>query len=239
MTTHSKTRLFLLGARDIIPLILAAIPFGLVFGALAQSNGLSNSAIISMSLFVFAGASQFIAATLLGKAAIPVILFTVFIVNLRHMLYSAALAPHVKKEPHWLRSIMSFWLTDESFATVSNYISQKTGTQHHLPSYYLGAAINMYVCWQISTWLGMIMGQSTPDMTDWGLDIAMIVAFIGIVIPTLRNKARWACALTALVCALITHDWPHQTGLLASSILAIAIGVLLSHIEPQREHGND
>ena len=227
MTDTSKTKLFLLGARDITPLILAAIPFGLVFGALAQSNGFSDEATMGMSLFVFAGASQFIAATLLGKAAIPVILFTVFIVNLRHMLYSAALMPHVRKEKHWLRGIMSFWLTDESFATVSNRISL-TKAEEHLPSYYLGAAITMYVCWQISTWLGIRMGQETPDMTNWGLDIAMVVAFIGIVVPTLKGKPQWACALTAFASALLTHDWPNQTGLLASSVIAIGVGVLLS-----------
>ncbi len=228
MIDSSKIKFFLLGARDIVPLIFAAIPFGLVFGALAHSNGLSNFATMGMSLFVFAGASQFIAATLLGKAAIPVIMFTVFIVNLRHMLYSAALMPHVKKEPHWLRGMMSFWLTDESFATVSNYISRAKSTEH-LPSYYLGAAITMYASWQLSTWLGIIMGQRTPDMTNWGLDIAMVVAFIGIVVPTLKNKARLACALCAFSSALITHDWPHQTGLLVSSIIAIAVGVFLSH----------
>lgn len=238
MTTKSKSTLFLLGARDITPLIFAAIPFGLVFGALAQSNGLSNSAIMGMSMFVFAGASQFIAATLLGKAAIPVILFTVFIVNLRHMLYSAALMPHVKNERHWLRAVMSFWLTDESFATVSRHISQSKNTQH-IPSYYLGAAITMYGSWQVSTWLGIIMGQETPDMTNWGLDIAMVVAFIGIVVPTLKNKAKWACCITAFVSAVLTHDWPHQTGLLASSLLAIAVGVLLTRRTAKEINDND
>ena len=95
MSTKAKSSLFLQGAVDSSPLILAAIPFGLIFGALAITTGLSAWATLSMSLFVFAGASQFIAVSLLASAtALPVILLTVFVVNLRHMLYAASLMPH-------------------------------------------------------------------------------------------------------------------------------------------------
>ena len=233
---ESRIRLLLTGARDTLPLIFAAIPFGLVFGALAQSNGLSVEATIGMSALVFAGSSQFIAATLIGSAAaLPVVLLTVFIVNLRHMLYSASMMPYVRNLPQGLRVIMSFWLTDETFATVSTRLNPET-TGKELSWYYIGSAVAMYSNWQICTMLGIFMEQKIPDMTGWGLDIAMVVAFIGIIVPALHQASHWVCAFVAAFSALLTHDWPNQSGLLFSSILAIVVGVLLARKDAVNTH---
>ena len=224
----NNTGLFFQGARDIIPLLIAAAPFGIVFGALAQSNGLSIAATMGMSLMVFAGSSQFVAITLIGiSAAVPVILLTVFIVNLRHMLYAISLMPKVTNLPQKLRLIMAFWLTDEAYATLSKRLLDEP-SMPNFHWYYLGAAFAMYFNWQCCTAIGIFLGHEVPDLTKWGLDIAMVVAFVGIVVPILKNKAQWACAGTAFFSALLTHSWPHQTGLLFSSLIAIAVGLLLS-----------
>lgn len=232
-SSSTQLSLFLKGARDIIPLLIAAAPFGIVYGALAISNGLSVLATMGMSLLVFAGSSQFVAVTLLGiGAAIPIIVLTVFVVNLRHMLYAVSMMPYVSKLSQRIRIIMAFWLTDESYATLSKgLIDEPTMPNFH--RYYLGAAVAMYVNWQICTILGIYLGQEIPDLTKWGLDIAMVVAFVGIVVPILKNRAQWACATTAFFGALITHSWPYQSGLLLSSLLAISVGVLLSTTETE------
>jgi len=225
----NKSESFLRGGRDTIPLIIAAAPFGLVYGALAISQGLSEWIIMAMSLFVFAGASQFVAVTLLASAtAYPVILMTVFIVNLRHMLYAASLMPQLAKVSAWLRIPMAFWLTDETFAVISNRLSQAKNDDG-FTSYYLGSGIFMYSSWVFFSWLGMTLGQEIPNITRWGLDVAMVVAFVTIVVPLLKKRADWACAVTAGVSAILTYHWPHQTGLLFSSFIAIAVGVALSH----------
>ena len=118
---NQSPNLFIRGARDIIPLLIAAAPFGIVYGALAQANGLSILATMGMSLFVFAGSSQFVAVTLIGVgAAVPIIILTVFVVNLRHMLYAVSMMPYVSQLPQKTRVLLSFWLTDESYATLSN-----------------------------------------------------------------------------------------------------------------------
>jgi len=223
----NSSRQILMGARDTLPLIFAAIPFGVIYGALAISSGLSESIALAMSLFVFAGASQFIAVSLIAStAAIPVILITVFIVNLRHMLYAASLMPQASKVSKWIRIPMAFWLTDETFAVVSNRLNQDAEAPGFL-WYYFGSAIAMYSFWIISTWTGITLGQHIPDMASWGLDVALVVAFIGIVVPALKNRSHWACALTGAVTAVLCHDWPHQTGLLFASLLAITLGVFL------------
>ena len=240
MSTKVKFSLFLKGALDSSPLILAAIPFGLIFGALSITTGLSAWATLSMSLFVFAGASQFIAVSLLASAtALPVILLTVFVVNLRHMLYAASLMPQVENLPQKFRFPMAFWLTDETFAVVSNHVAGKKDTPG-LHWYFLGSALAMYTVWAICTVIGIIMGQQIPDIASWGLDVAMLVGFIGIVVPNLKFRADWVCAATAMFSTLITYHWPNQTGLLFSSFLAISVAVLLDRrvkvgVEPNHE----
>src|SRR5512135_2810064 len=107
---------FLAGAKATFPLIVGAIPFGIIFGALAAASGLSFAATAAMSAFVFAGSAQFIAVGLVAAGTgWPFIVLTTFVVNLRHMLYSATLAPHVKRLPQRWKIPLAFWLTDETF----------------------------------------------------------------------------------------------------------------------------
>jgi 4-azaleucine resistance transporter AzlC len=217
-----------LGALETLPLVVAAFPFGIVFGALAHSYGLGFAVALGMSAIVFAGASQFIAVTLLGTGtALPVIVLTVFIVNLRQMLYSANLMHHVKAWPQRWRLPLAYLLTDETFAAVSDRLNRHPEAPG-LRWFYLGSALFMYSFWQIATVLGYLLGEQLPGLADWGLDVAMIVAFVGIVVPALQARADWACAATAFVAASLSWHWPHQTGLLFSSLLAIAVGMWVS-----------
>lgn len=219
---------FITGILATLPLVVAAFPFGLVFGAMAHSQGLTFGVTAGMSAIVFAGASQFIAITLLASAsALPIIVVTVFIVNLRQMLYSANLMPYTQHWPGLSKAILAFALTDETFAVTSNRIAQQPDDPG-LRWYYAGSAAFMYTFWQIATILGFYLGSRFPALAGWGLDVAMIVAFIGIVTPQLRRRADWACALTSGFSAYLTYDWPHQTGLLFTALLAIGVGLLVS-----------
>ncbi len=227
---HSRSKNMALGALETLPLVVAAFPFGLVFGALAQGIGLRFVEALGMSAIVFAGASQFIALSLLaGAALLPVIVFTVFVVNLRQMLYSANLMHHTGHWPQPLRALLAFWLTDETFAVVTDRLNRHPG-EPGLRWFYLGSALFMYSFWQLATVLGYLLGERVPGLANWGLDVAMIVAFIGIVVPALRRRADWACGATAFAAALLTHDWPHQSGLLCASLLAIAVGMWASRV---------
>jgi 4-azaleucine resistance transporter AzlC len=215
--------------KDTFALVVAAIPFGLVFGAMGQAQGLADWVTLGISIFVFAGASQFIAITMLAAgAAIPVIVLTVFIVNLRHVLYSVSLIPVVQGLPLKWRLPMAFTITDETFAVVYNKMSLSR-THQNLPIYYLGSSVFMYLNWILCTWIGILLGSQLPSLTSFGLDIAMVVAFIGIVVPNLKLPSHWLCAITAAVSGILTYQWPHQTGLLLSSLLAIIVGVTIEN----------
>ena len=212
------------GARDTLPLIVGAVPFGIVFGTLAVSSGLSPAVSMGLSLFVFAGASQFVAVGLvLQAAAMPVIVLTTFIVNLRHALYAASLAPYVAHLPQrWLLPL-GFCLTDESYAVViKRYQRADASPLKHW--YYLGSALAMYANWQLCTAVGIWVGQHLQHIANWGLEFAMVASFIGIVLPMLTSYPLLACALASGTIALLLHDLPYQLGLVCAALAGVGTG---------------
>jgi 4-azaleucine resistance transporter AzlC len=227
---------FLAGARDTFPLIVGAIPFGLIFGTLAISSGLSFAATMAMSAIVFAGSAQFIAVGLvMAGTGWPIIILTTFVVNLRHALYSATLAPYVKKLPQRWQIPMAFWLTDETFAVVAARYNQ-VGDSPHLRWYYLGSALFMYLNWQFCTFLGLTVGRLIPDAAAWGLDFAMPVTFIGMVIPYLKNRPMWASVVVSGVVALLAYPMPHKLGLIIAAMAGITTGVIIETLSSRENN---
>ena len=223
------------GAKATLPLIVGAIPFGILFGTLAGPSGLSLVATLAMSLIVFAGSAQFIALGLLASgASIGVIIVTTFVVNLRHLLYSAALVERVKDLPQRWRIPLAFWLTDETFAAVSNRLLTG-GNDANARWFYLGSALAMYGNWQLCTWLGLTLGELFPDMTHWGLDFAMSVTFLGMVAPYLRNQPMWLCVIASGAMAMATWQMPHKLGLIVAAITGIAVGYAALRLQQRRE----
>ena len=223
----SRLQHFLYGCRDSIPMIVGILPFGLIYGALASLAGLSLAQALGMSLLVYAGSAQFIAISLLtlGSGTL-VILLTTLVVNLRHVLYSAALQPYVGGLSQRWRVPLAFGLTDETFAVVQRrYLAR--GMSEHGQWYHAGVALPLYLSWVGSSLVGALFGQSVPNLAGWGLDFAMLATFIGIVVPALRNQPQIAAALVAGAVALLCHAWPYKLGLMAAALSGIAVGVWL------------
>ena len=217
---------FIAGAKAIVPLVIGAIPFGIIFGTLAQSSGLSFAGAIAMSAVVFAGSAQFIALGLLATGtSFPIIILTTFVVNLRHLLYSLSLVTHVRRLSSIWKLAIGFWLTDEVFAVAINRYQQSDCSKYK-HWYYLGAAWFMYLNWQICTVVGLTLGGLIPDATSWGLDFAMSVTFIGMIIPYLKNRSMTTAVVVSGIIALVTQDLPHQSGLIVSAIAGIMSGML-------------
>jgi 4-azaleucine resistance transporter AzlC len=226
MTNTSPRAALLAGARDTFPLLVGAWPFGIIFGALAVTSGFSPLGAAVMSAVVFAGSSQFIAVGLVAAATPPaVIILTTFVVNLRHMLYSATLAPHLSKLPHGWLFPLGFWLTDESFVVAAKRFTEAEHSQDK-HWYLLGSEIAMYANWQLVTWIGILAGQAIQDPSSWGLDFAMVVTFIGMLVPLVKDRPALASVLVAAVTAILAHGLPNQLGLLLAALLGIAAGVV-------------
>ena len=212
--------------RGIFPLIVGAIPFGIIFGTLATTSGLSPMGTLAMSAFVFAGSSQFIAAGMLAAGSgWLLIVLTAFVVNLRHLLYAVSLVPYVKMLPQRWKVPLAFWLTDESYAVaIQRYEALDNSPFKHW--YYLGAALTMYINWQVCTLIGITVGQLIPNAAEWGLDFAMSVTFIGMVVPYVKNKPMAASVVVAGVAALLAHSLPHKLGLMVAAGCGIAAGAI-------------
>lgn len=229
---------FLDGCKAIIPLVLGAIPFGIIYGALAITAGMSPLATVAMSLFVFAGSSQFIATGLFGAgASVGLIVLTTFIVNLRHMLYAASLAPYMRGVSHRWLVPLGHWLTDEAYAVViKRYTTEENADSPYKHWFYFGAAFLMYANWQLCTVIGIVAGSTFENASEWGLDFAMVVTFIGIVVPLVINRPMLGAVIASGVTALIFNDLPHQMGLMVAAFVGIAIGYALeTYFTPKLE----
>lgn len=221
---------FWAGVRDIFPLIVGAIPFGIIFGTLAISSGLSAGGTLAMSALVFAGSSQFIAVGMIAaKTGWLLIVLTAFVVNLRHLLYAVSLVPYVKQRSQRWKVPLAFWLTDEVFAVaIRRYEADDLSPYKHW--YYLGGAIAMYSNWQVCTLLGITVGQRVPNAADWGLDFAMSVTFIGMVIPYLKTRPMLAAVIVAGAVAIAANPLSHKLGLMIAAGAGVTAGVLTERI---------
>lgn len=216
---------FWAGVRAEFPLLVGVFPFGLIYGALALNSGLSTSAAQMMSSIVFAGTSQFIAAQLFHESAPGfVIVMTIAVVNLRHMLYSASLAPYVASLPTRWKVLLSYLLTDEAYApSVLHY--EKQGVTRHGHWFFLGAGFALWFIWQVSTALGIFLGSAIPE--SWSLDFALPLTFIAMVVPVLKDRPAIAASLSAGAVALLAFSLPYRSGLILAALVGIAVGTFL------------
>ncbi len=221
----SRLKDFLSGVRDEIPITLGDIPFGLIFGALAIHVGLSPFAANATSFLIFAGSAQFITVQLLGAgASLAVILMVVFVVNIRHVLYSASVAPYVSHlKPIW-KYVLAYFLTDEAYAVaITNY--DKNGVSDTRHWYFLGAGVTLWTAWNISTLVGILVGGSIGS--NWPVGFFLPLTFIALVVPALKDHPSVAAAVIAGAVGLLTMNFPYKTGLLIAAFCGIAAGLLL------------
>jgi 4-azaleucine resistance transporter AzlC len=219
------TKSFWDGVRAEVPLLIGVFPFGLIYGALALKAGLSPAASQMMSSIVFAGSSQFVTTQLVHESTPGiVIILTIAVVNLRHMLYSASLAPYLKEISLKWKVLLSYLLTDEAYApSILHYEEEGiTPTSHW---FVLGAGFALWFNWQLSTAVGIFLGTAIPD--EWHLDFALPLTFIAMVVPVLKNKPMIAAALSAGMVALIAHSLPFSLGLILAAFTGIFVGSVL------------
>lgn len=226
MNDPSSRRIeFWRGARDSVPMLIGAAPLAVIFGTLAVPSGLSSTGAVLMSMFVFAGSSQFIALTLLASGTgAALIVLTTLVVNLRHALYSANLQPHVSKLPQLWRLPLAFWLTDETFAlTQRRYAEADTSPFKHW--YYLGSCLAMYPNWLLWTVTGVVLGRTMAGISTLGLEFAMVATFTAIVVPFLRTRPMVASALTSAAVALLARGLPYKLSLMLAALAGVIVGV--------------
>lgn len=175
-----------------------ALLVGTTFGVVARQSGLEPLEIVAMSLFVFAGASQFAMVQLFAESApIPVVIVSVLFINLRHLLMATSLSPQLGRLPMARRLFAAFFLTDESFAMATGHFRRGGRSL----AYYFTFAIALYVLWNLATVIGIVVGGAIGDPRRFGVDFAITATFIGIVVLAIRHRTDVVIAVVAAAVA--------------------------------------
>ena len=231
----SRLSEFLAGCRDEAPLLLGVAPFGMLYGIGALAVGMPVWLAQLTSMLVFAGAAQLVIVQMLGAAAgaLPIGL-TAVLLNLRHMLYSASVAEHVRHLPRRWRVLLAYLLTDEAYAVAILRYARPAGPGPDLRHwYFLGCGLTLWGCWQLSTALGIAFGARIPP--EWDIDFAVPLTFIALLTLLVKERAGQAAALVAALAVLALAALPYRLGL----VLAIVLGLLAGAAVARRGEGGD
>lgn len=231
----SRLSEFLAGCHDEAPLQLGVVPFGMLYGIGALAAGMPPWLAQAASAVVFAGAAQLVIVQMLGAAAgaLPIGL-TAVLLNLRHMLYSASVAEHVRHLPRRWRVLLAYLLTDEAYAVAILRYARPAGPGPDLRHwYFLGCGLTLWGCWQLSTALGIAFGARIPP--EWDIDFAVPLTFIALLTLLVKERAGQAAALVAALAVLALAALPYRLGL----VLAIVLGLLAGAAVARCGEGGD
>lgn len=213
------------GFQRSIPVIVSAFPFSLLFGAVAVDNGLTVGEATAMSAMLFAGASQMVGIELFGHHIAPwLVVFSIFAVNFRHVLYSAAVGRRISHWPVLQQAIAFFFLTDPQFAETEQR-AEKSPPVTFL--WYMAMAIPLYSLWVAGSFLGASFGNLISNPYALGLDFMLALYFLGLVMG-FRKRPLWlplvvvSGAASMFAYRYVGSPWHVSLGALAGIALAAA-----------------
>lgn len=218
----SRRDAFLDGARAVGPVLVGVVPFGLVAGAAAVRVGLSGLQAVGLSVVVFAGASQLAAIELVGKdAPLAVVVVTALVINLRMTMYSASIAPYFRDAATRFRAGLAYLLTDQAYAlSVTRF---RTDDEVDRYWYYLGAAVPLWIVWQICTVVGVVVGARVPESLP--LEFAVPLTFLALLVPSITDRPSAVAAATAGVIAVVGTGLPLNLGLVIAAVVGVVVGL--------------
>lgn len=217
---------FLAGLKRIGPIIVSAAPFGVLFGAVAVQHGMSVGEATLMSALVYAGASQLVGVELFDQN-LPawIVILSIFAVNFRHVLYSAAIARHIQSLRPMQKAVNFFLLTDPHYAEIER---QAFDRQPITFGWVLGLGLGLYVPWLVLSFLGCMLGAFIGDPRSIGLDVLLPVYFLGLVMG-FRSRANWLPVVIAssigsmIAIRFVGSPWHVSLGALAGILVAVLL----------------
>lgn len=221
MTEHSFSQ----GLRAAVPVVLGYLGIGLAAGVVERAAGLSYAEVLLLSTVLYAGSAQFVLTGMLAQAsAAPAIVLTVFLLNLRHLLLSAALAPALRKVPAWKSALLGLQLTDETFVVAA-------GRAEISPAWMAGLNLAAWSTWALANLAGAAISGAAGDLR--ALAFALPSMFAGLlVLQTKRFPGRalpLAVIAVSVLAALTTHfAAPGPGAVIAATILGASAGLMLS-----------
>jgi len=230
VSTNTTRQAFRDGVTAVSPLLVGVVPFGLAFGVAAGQSSIGGVLGYASSLIIFAGAAQLTTVQLFDDgAATAVIIITALVINSRHLMYSAAMAPHFREFPRHWRLVLPYVMTDQAFAVSITRFEDVTDPAYKR-RYYTGAALGLFVTWQATTGLGTIAGATVPD--SWSLDFAIPLVFLALLLPAVKNRPGLVAAIVGGVIAVVGVSIPYHLGLIIGALSGIAAGVIAERVAP-------
>jgi predicted branched-subunit amino acid permease len=232
--TQSPGGVTLAALRAAIPLFIPAIPFGLVLGVAITDSAMPTTVAWSTNVFVFAGAAQLATVSLAATATWLTLVATAAVINLRHVMYSAALSPRFNDQPRWFRWIGPFFLIDQLFALTS---VRTTMPGPDWRRFYLSAGIFYFLSWTTVVTIGLVVGSSIP--TEWRLDVAPAIMFAGLVVLGLANRPGIVAAVVGAGACLLALEVPNNGGILVGAVSGVIAGYIADVAESRRAEQRD
>lgn len=213
---------------DALPLFVPAVPFAFVIGLAIVDSGIAPFVGWSSSWLIFAGAAQLTLITLLGSGAAVIAAITAaLIVNARHLMYSAGMAPAYQRQPTWMRRLGPYVLVDQVFALV---VLRAEDDPEDFRTYYLAVGAIFWVLWQLTTALGLFIGPVIP--VEWGLGFAVPILFLGLIVIAVDRYPKAVAALVGAGVTYLTAGLPSRAGLLVGAFAGIAAGTIAERLRP-------
>ena len=233
LSSHSlqnEEETFWMGVKDCIPTLLGYLSIGFAAGVVEKTAGLSIAEIALMSLLLYAGSGQFIAAGMIAASnPISAIIFTVFFINIRHLLLSAAISPYFRHLSPGKNMTVGALLTDETFGVAVTHLQNRKQASY---KWMLGLNITAYLNWFIANLIGGFFGQWIPNPEKYGLDFAMAGMFIGLLVLQILSQKKYFVDILVAVSAvvivvLVSSYFSASAGVMIATILATTIGMVI------------
>lgn len=211
------------GILDALPLYVPAVPFALVIGLAIVESGINVFSGWSGSWLIFGGAAQLTLISLLGSGAAVVAASTAaLVVNARHLMYSAALAPTFQGQPAWFRWLGPYVLIDQNFALA---VIEAENDPETFRTYYLATGATFWTLWQATTALGIAIGPVVPE--EWNLEFAVPLLFVGLIVIGIDKVSKVVAALAGAAVTFLFAGLPNRSGLLVGALVGILVGTVV------------
>ncbi|MGF7397503.1 AzlC family ABC transporter permease [Thermoanaerobacterium thermosaccharolyticum] len=214
------------GIKSSLPIVMGYLPIGFAYGLLGVKSGFSVLQVFALSLFVYAGSAQFIAITLLssGTNAITLIM-TIFIVNLRHFLYSTSLSQYMKRIKRNHIPLLSFFITDETYAVA---ITDLQNSDNYDERYFYQLFFMSYAAWCTASFIGAISGTFIDGSANVGLDFALPAMYIALLLMQISGyKKIFVSIFSGLLSIGLIYVFPGNTNVIIASLIGAGMGVFL------------
>jgi predicted branched-subunit amino acid permease len=214
------------GIVDALPLYVPAVPFALVIGLAIVEADINLFSGWSGAWLIFGGAAQLTLVSLLGSgAAVLAAITAALVVNARHLMYSAAMAPIFQRQPGWFRWVGSYVLIDQMFALT---VIEADREPEQFRTYYLAAGATFWTLWQATTALGIAIGPVVPE--EWNLEFAVPLLFVGLLVLGVDKSSKLVAALVGAGVTFLFADLPNRTGLLVGALAGIVVGTVMERL---------